>query len=102
LEGLNRLLEQKKFTRCDAAEEALQQYQKESDSVKMFLDDHSYTNSPTDTELIKVLYNEYRSFCDEDGFRPVKKLKFIKRLKNSKVVIEKKNIGNVAFLTRSI
>ena len=37
LEGLNRLLEQKKFSDCEAAQQAVEEYKIECDSVQMFL-----------------------------------------------------------------
>lgn len=100
LEGLSRLLEQKHFSHCEAAKQAIEQYKTESDSVKLFIEENGYQPSSTDYKLIKELYNEYRGFCTEDGMTPVKKQNFIKRLRNSGVLIEKKNIGNVAYLTK--
>ena len=102
LEGLYRLLKNKNFTRCEAVEKAQEQYEKLSDSVRLFLDDKEYRTSPNKWELIKNLYTDYRSFCYEDGFRPVNKSNFIRRLQGLNVVIERRNFGNVAFLIRNI
>lgn len=99
LQGLNRLLEQKKFSDCEAAQQAVEQYKSQSDSVKMFIDENNYQNSPTDYRLIKELYPEYRSYCIDDGFKPVNKSNFIKRLSGFGVVIDRLNIGNVAYLS---
>ncbi len=101
LEGLNRLLKQKRFTECEAVQKAVEQYKNQSDSVKMFVDENEYKNSPTDYRLIKELYNEYRAFCIEDGFKPVNKSNFIKRLTGFGVIIERLNVGNVAYLTNN-
>jgi len=67
----------------------------------MFVDENEYKNSPTDYRLIKELYNEYRAFCIEDGFKPVNKSNFIKRLTGFGVIIERLNVGNVAYLTNN-
>lgn len=99
LDGLNRLLIQKKFSDCEAAQQAVEQYKSQSDSVKMFIDENNYQNSPTDYRLIKELYPEYRSYCIDDGFKPVNKSNFIKRLSGFGVVIDRLNIGNVAYLS---
>lgn len=99
LDGLNRLLEQKRFTECKAAFKALQQYKTESDSVKMFIQENNYQNDANENWLIKDLYTDYRSFCIEDGFKPVNKTNFIKRLKGMKVLIERQNRGYVAYLS---
>lgn len=99
LEGLNRLLEQKHFSHCEAAKQAVEQYKTQSDSVKLFIEENSYQLSPTSYKLIKELYTAYRTFCSDDGFKPVNKSNFIKRLKSFGVQVEKRNIGNVAFLS---
>lgn len=101
LEGLNRLLKQKRFTECEATQKAVDNYKNQSDSVKMFIDENDYTNSPTDYQLIKELYNEYRAYCIEDGFKPVNKSNFIKRLSGFGVIIERLNVGNVAYLSNN-
>jgi putative DNA primase/helicase len=100
LQGLRRLLEQKCFSECDAVRRACEQYELESDSVRLFIQEMEYKPSPTDHKQIKLLYSEYRGFCQDDGYKPVSKTNFIKRLKSCRILIEKKNIGNVAFLVR--
>ena len=100
LDGLKRLLKQKGFTDCEAAKQAVEQYKSQSDSVKMFIDENNYRISPTDYILIKELYFEYRTYCCEDGFRPVNKTNFIKRLGSYGFVIERRNVGNVAYLSK--
>lgn len=100
LEGLQRLLDQKQFTDCDAVQQARKQYEIESDSVKLYLQANEYSPSSTTHKRIKDLYIEYREFCTEDGYKPVSKTNFIKRLKSSGIVIEPKNVGNVAFVCR--
>ncbi|MDG1276933.1 MAG: phage/plasmid primase, P4 family [Algoriphagus sp.] len=99
LDGLNRLLKQKRFTDCEAVKQAVEQYKSQSDSVKMFIDENEYQNSPTDYRLIKELYTEYRGYCIEDGFHPVNKSNFIKRLSGFGVLVDRLNVGNVAYLS---
>lgn len=99
LEGLNRLLAQKRFSNCEAAKQAVEQYKTLSDSVKLFIEEQGYKPSPTNYKVIKELYSVYRSFCIDDGFKPVNKTNFIKRLQSFGVTVEKRNVGNVAFLS---
>lgn len=99
LDGLNRLLEQKRFTDCEAVKQAVEQYKSQSDSVKMFIDENNYQSTPTDYRLIKELYTEYRGYCIEDGFKPVNKSNFIKRLSGFGVLVDRLNVGNVAYLS---
>lgn len=88
LEGLNRLLKQKKFSECEAAKQALEQYKTESNSVQMFLNENEYKSSPTNYKLIKDLYPEYRSYCLEDGAKPFQKKNFTKQLRTLGFVVD--------------
>ena len=97
LEGLNRLLLQKQFTFSETVKQSREQYEKESDSVKMFLDENDYQPSSSSYITIKEFYSEYREFCINDGYIPINKINFTKRLKNGQIHTEKKNIGKVAY-----
>ena len=100
LSGLNRLIDQGNFSVCRAAELQLATYQRQSDSVQMFIEESDYQKHPTEYKLIKDLYSEYRIFAYDDGFKPVSKINFNKRLNHIGIVVEKKNIGNVAFVSK--
>jgi len=73
LEGLNRLLEQRRFSDCTAAQQAVEQYKIESNSVQMFLNENDYQSSPTGYKYIKDLYPDYKAFCFNDGMAAFKK-----------------------------
>ncbi len=98
LQGLDRVLQNKAFTDCLAINQAREEYAVNSDNVRLFIDDNNYTPSPEHWLLIKDLYIAYRSYCIEDGNKPLNKHNFIKRLRSLKIVIEKRNIGYVAFI----
>ncbi|MBA2335154.1 MAG: DNA primase, partial [Blastocatellia bacterium] len=55
LDGLKRVLANNRFSKCDAAENALGVYRKESDSVAMFISDEGYRQSEHYTQ-VKTLY----------------------------------------------
>lgn len=94
-------MDQKNFSKCEAIENARNHYEKQSDSVKMFIDEYEYQTS-TNYTAIKVLYNQYRIFCIEDGFRPVNKSNFMKRLGNFKIFVNRINVGNVAYIISDV
>jgi putative DNA primase/helicase len=98
LEGLQRLLKQRDFTHCEAVEKQNERYRLESDSVQMFINESGYEKSLETYVTLKKLYNEYRGFCGEDGYYPVSKRKFNKRLKNSGIKGDRKSSGNVLYL----
>lgn len=95
LRGLNRLLEQKKFSNCEAAQQAVEQYRIESDSVQMFLSEHEYKVSATSETPLKDLFNEYRNYCIESGFKACSLRTLADRLRNSGYQTERKNYGTV-------
>ncbi|MBN1279719.1 MAG: DNA primase [Chlorobiaceae bacterium] len=80
LEGLRRLLQQGRFSECDAARCAVDQYKRESDSVQMFVDEQALEPSGVGFETLGELYKGYKSFCADDGYRPLGKQNFSKRL----------------------
>ena len=89
LEGLNRLLEQKSFTDCKAAQQAVDNYRIQSDSVKMFVNENEYKATAENHIKIVDLYHEYKCFCIDDGFKPVNKSNFKKRLIGYGVIVDK-------------
>lgn len=100
LDGLNRLLIHKRFTQSKSVDLALKNYKIQSDSVKLFVNEFNYKKSLNNFKIIKDLYQDYRVFCYEDGFSPVNKTNFIKRLKGYNITIERKNIGYVAYIEK--
>ncbi len=99
LEGLQRVSTQRNFSYCEAAERELLKFRKESDSVEMFLDERNYKSDQDNYMSIKEIYTDYRAFCFEDGFKPVGKTKFNRRLENQGILIERKAVGMVAYLS---
>jgi len=98
LEGLNRLLQQGKFSKCDAAQKAVESYRVESDSVAMFVDEYGYQKSKDGYESLKDLYSSYKNFCIDNGFRPVHSRNLIKRLESLGFETDKRNFGKIIYL----
>jgi putative DNA primase/helicase len=96
LQGLSRLLEQKRFSDCEAAQQAIEQYKIESNSVQMFLNENEYKSSSSNYMLIKNLYQEYKAFCIEDGMTPFKKLNFIKQLRALGFIVDRVSHNQLA------
>lgn len=97
LEGVERLLKQRKFSHSEAIENATNTYKNESDTAKLFLDENEYKVSENYTS-IKDLYARYRPFCLDGGYRPVNASNFKKRLEHHKIIVERKSIGYVAYV----
>lgn len=97
LEGLGRLIDQQKFTYCESCESALLQYQKESDTVALFLEENPYKPDPKITIELQTLFEQYKQFCVDCGNRFVSKGKFRKRIELLGFSITKRNVGLVVF-----
>ncbi|AEL26101.1 DNA primase family protein [Cyclobacterium marinum] len=102
LQGLNRLLEQKRFSDCEAAQQAIEQYKMESNSVQMFLNENQYKGSPKNFKLIKDLYLEYRIFCNDDGMIPFKKSNFIKQLRVLGLIVDRVSQNQMAVFIEAL
>ena len=96
IEGLNRILKNKKFSECAAAKEALNIYKKESNSVAMMIEDEGFVDgrqADKDYHMSnKILYNLYRKYCSDSGMRPLINNIFSKELK--KLGFEKYRSGS--------
>lgn len=102
LEGLNRLLTQKALSKCDAIEKQLESYKLQSDSVRMFIDDHNYESCVSQYTALKDMYTAYREFCNASGYRVCNIRSFSERLKNIGFEFERKNQGNVVYAKKKV
>lgn len=81
LDGLKRILENKNFSESEQVKQALESFKKQSDSVKLFLDDNSYVTDLNEFIPLKGLYNEYKVYCSDFGYRVTSINTFSDRLK---------------------
>lgn len=100
LEGLDNLLLQKDFTECEAIDNARLDYEKTTDSAMLFVEEMDYKKSIDNYTFIKILYEEYKTFCFDDGFRALNKHNFMKRLSHHKFMIKRISEGNVCYITK--
>jgi putative DNA primase/helicase len=97
LVGLNRLLTQKKFTECTSVKEQLKSFRQQSDSVLMFLDEHGYQPDLAQSKPLKEIFAWYRTFCDDNGYRPCSSSTFSGRLKSAGYEVKRLSSGNVVY-----
>ncbi|MBG6110794.1 putative DNA primase/helicase [Flavobacterium sp. CG_9.10] len=102
LEGLDRLLIQKNFSKCAAIDNARSEYEKQSDSVQLFINENGFEKSATKYILISEMHKMYKSFCIEDNYKPLGKSKFIQRLNHLNLFVDRLNVGNVVYLTEAV
>ena len=75
-------------------------YKKESDSVAMFLEDYGYSTSNENYYTLKGMYDEYKSFSIDYGYRAISIQSFSKRLTAKGYTITRKNTGRVVYTER--
>jgi putative DNA primase/helicase len=83
LDGLKRLLKQKKFTKSEIVKKMIAEYRQESDSVACFLRDENWgpdPHKPAHVETLKKVHLSYQSYCREAGFKPLGRNHFKQRL----------------------
>jgi putative DNA primase/helicase len=100
LDGLRRVLSQKKFTQSALAREQVDAYRRESDSVAMFIEDERYKPATEDCVFLKELYGDYKTFCRDSGYHSCSQRTFSERLRSQGFHMERKSSGNVVYVKK--
>jgi putative DNA primase/helicase len=98
LNGLARLLKNRNFTDSDIVQNEVLQYQKESDSVLMFLEDENYQKSVVLDRPLKDVFAEYKCYCLDSGYRLCSNRTFSSRLRKNGFIVERKTYGNAVYI----
>ncbi len=69
IEGLKRLLITGNFTKCEAIDDALETYKKESNSGLLFIEEYSITKEINGFTSNHDIYNSYTHFCNKNGYK---------------------------------
>lgn len=93
--GLERLLQQRKFSDCAAADEILTKYKNESNTVLLFLTEFNYKPSEKSTIGKKELYELYSAFCSNNGYFRCNSTNFEERLIQAGYQVKRHNTGKV-------
>ncbi len=100
LEGLNRILSQKRFSECKAAQEAVKQYQSNSENIRLFLEEFAYITSTSEYIKMKDLFSQYKNFCIDSGLRFCGIQNFKKRLEEMKIPVRQNMLGNIVYVQK--
>ncbi len=82
LDGLNRIVKQKKFTYCESSEKAMAVFRKQADSPQLFIEEYNYQSSETGKVTLSDLYDDYKLFCKENKYPALGKTRFSKKLED--------------------
>lgn len=88
LEGLQKILKQKRFSPCAASDKILNEFVEEVNPLSEFLEYENYTHSTKSYMALKFLYDEYASFCSRTRTIPVGYKVFSRLLKKQKFKVE--------------
>ena len=102
LEGLKRVLKQRRFTKSEAMEKILKDYKRESDNVSMFIEESGYEKSMVENISVNDLYLEYNIYCTNVECITVPKRVFFSRMRAMGITIERKYQGMVAYLKKEV
>jgi putative DNA primase/helicase len=82
LEGMIRLVKNKRFTQSPIIDSAINKYKKESDSVSMFIEDEHWIISTENSYRLKEFYQLYKEYCTDNGYHLCSSRTFSDRLKS--------------------
>ena len=102
IEGLDRLLLEKKFTKCIASAEALEIYKKESNTVVGYIEELELIPDPQSFRLVNDLYKEYRTWCRDSGYVALAKNPFSKEFDKQGFSRVKKAAGRGFYVSKYI
>ena len=101
LEGLERVLNQRGFSRCSAIDDAVSEYRKNSDSVALFLEDGMYEPSLADFKTTKEIFDSYKSFCQNANYTACSMKTFNDRMRSYNYIITRRSGGRVVGIIKS-
>jgi len=93
LKGIERLVAQDQFTYSKEMERARERYMKDSDNVRLFLEDENFVPSTTEKTPLSELNQLYREYCKNSGYNPCAKNKFGNRLRDAGLRVVRSDNG---------
>ena len=97
LAGLNRIIQQQRFTACEKSEKALSDFKKQGDNVQLFIEELCFQQSANNKEALNDIYTRYKSFCHDDNYKAKGKNNFSKELERKGFERTRLNDGTSAF-----
>jgi len=101
LKGLERLLKNGRFTESEKVNTLMESYRKESDSVKLFLEEENWKVSSSSSKSLKLIYGEYRIYCISSGYTALNKKNFRRRLESLNIMVGRHSQGIIVYLEKN-
>jgi putative DNA primase/helicase len=100
IKGMERLLENKGFTKSEAINQELEKFKNSGDSVRQFIEDETFVKSNDNPIVLKELYKFYKQYCCDFGYRAAGLRKFTERIRLAGYEMERRNFGFVVFINK--
>lgn len=97
LEGLDRLLANKKFTQSDKVDAVLNKYRIESNTVELYLSQNEIKKDVSNQIHLKEMHLHYKEFCKDECMGPIGKTTFSNELKDRGFQVKRTNKGMVVY-----
>ncbi len=78
IKGLNRILGNNGFTKSELVEKQIEEYDKDNNPFKRWIEDIKDVDSFINDNALSIVYNDYKSFCEDSGMKPVSKIELSK------------------------
>ena len=98
LDGLQRLITNENYSKSDKLDEVLNRFIRESDTVRLFVEDYGIKKSSDEHKLVSLLYDDFKDFCREGGYKYCARRNFCERLENIGFQKTRKSQGYVFML----
>ena len=92
IRGLKRLFQQGRFSEPENIKQELERYRRDNDTVRAFVDECCIAD-PSNKIGKSLIYSSYRSWCMNNGYRPVSTRRFNDRLVEFLSIHEDRNGG---------
>ncbi|MHA8101868.1 DNA primase family protein [Aquirufa nivalisilvae] len=100
LNGLRRLITNKKFTYSLKSEKILNEYREQSDPVQLMLNELGYVPGYEHKIPLKASYEYFKNYCHESGFKLISIIKYSNLLKRLGYTLERKSQGNFLYYSK--
>ena len=102
LEGLKRLLDQKRLTESEEIKKAIDSYKMMTDNVHSFIVEEEYIKSTNESQPLSTLYTNFKAYCEINGCRPVANKNFSERLRGLGFSVERKSAGMMVYIKKDL
>lgn len=98
LQGLERIVDKRKFTDAKKSEQALADFKVKSDSVTLFINEIRHEETDPEKIVLGKLYDNYKEFCYNEQLKRIGRNKFSSKLEKKGFEKTRTNNGSTAFI----